>query len=319
MPSLTALLTPIRLLGKHGALAVAASVGLGLAFPAFSALAKPYLQETIIVLLILAFLRVEAAALRETVRRPAILFLGSLWMLVITPFVLFGVAWLFQVPQTYPDMMIILILMSAAPPIMSSPAFAYFLNLNGAISLSVMVLTMLALPLTAPIVTNFLAGQLLPLSPLQMGLQLVGLLVGCWLGSVIIQWLVGKSRIEEAKQEIDGLNVIVMFILAVALMDGVSDHFTADPLFVTAITLISFLVAFFQIGITLFVFAPFGLNSSLPLALATGNRNMGIMVVGIGSQMPDQSWLWFALAQFPIYCLPLILTPVIPPLMKRLN
>jgi BASS family bile acid:Na+ symporter len=39
-------------------------------------------------------------------------------------------------------------------------------------------------------------------------------------------------------------------------------------------------------------------------------RNMGLMLAATGGALPDFTWLYFALAQFPVYLSPLLLTPL---------
>ena len=42
------------------------------------------------------------------------------------------------------------------------------------------------------------------------------------------------------------------------------------------------------------------------IAMATGLRNMGLMVAALGMAIPDTTWLWFAIGQFPIFMMPWI-------------
>ena len=46
------------------------------------------------------------------------------------------------------------------------------------------------------------------------------------------------------------------------------------------------------------------------LGLAAGNRNMGLMLAAAGAAVPDLTWLYFAIAQFPIYLMPAMLKPL---------
>jgi hypothetical protein len=39
-------------------------------------------------------------------------------------------------------------------------------------------------------------------------------------------------------------------------------------------------------------------------------RNMGLMLAATGGALPDFTWLYFALAQFPVYLSPLLFTPL---------
>ena len=43
------------------------------------------------------------------------------------------------------------------------------------------------------------------------------------------------------------------------------------------------------------------------IGILTGNRNMGVMLAATGFAIPPVAWLYFGLAQFPIYLLPVIL------------
>lgn len=317
MTILNILIYPLRRAGEHGALALALSLLIGLAFPTLAAYVKPYLREIIILLLVSSFLRVEPDALRQVTRRPLMIILGTIWLLIAMPFILFGLFIALGLPQSHPDLIVILLLTVTAPPVMSAPAMAYVLGLNGAISLSVMILSMLCVPITAPIITDWLMPDLLPISALQLSGQLAIILMGSWITAQILKIFLKQSHLTRYKTEIDGLNVFLLFFFAVSLMDDVGNHFITQPVFALLMTMATFVLAFFQIGITMLAFAPFGSEKAWPLALSVGNRNMGMMVVAIGSQMPDASWLWFALGQFPIYMLPLILTPILAPKRRR--
>ena len=46
------------------------------------------------------------------------------------------------------------------------------------------------------------------------------------------------------------------------------------------------------------------------IGLIAGNRNIGLMLAATGFMIPDIAWLYFALAQFPIYILPHLLKPI---------
>ncbi len=46
------------------------------------------------------------------------------------------------------------------------------------------------------------------------------------------------------------------------------------------------------------------------IGLIAGNRNIGLMLAATGFAVPDLAWLYFALAQFPIYLLPHLLKPL---------
>jgi BASS family bile acid:Na+ symporter len=43
----------------------------------------------------------------------------------------------------------------------------------------------------------------------------------------------------------------------------------------------------------------------------TSQRNMGLMLAATGGALPDLTWLYFALSQFPIYLSPQMLKPLV--------
>jgi BASS family bile acid:Na+ symporter len=54
-----------------------------------------------------------------------------------------------------------------------------------------------------------------------------------------------------------------------------------------------------------------GRSAALALGLAVGCRNMGLIFAAAGGAAPELAWLYFAVAQFPIYTLPLLLRPIV--------
>ena len=59
-------------LGRHGTGALALMAMVGIALPVLGALLKPLIAASVFLLLVLAFIRVDLAALRGHVRRPAV-------------------------------------------------------------------------------------------------------------------------------------------------------------------------------------------------------------------------------------------------------
>ena len=116
--------------------------------------------------------------------------------------------------------------------------------------------------------------------------------------------------LEAQRERIDGLNVIAFAMFAIAAMDGIPAHFMAAPLLVAALTGLAFLLALGQMVITALVFGRAGGARAFAIGLIAGNRNIGLMLAATGFMVPDVAWLYFALAQFPIYLLPHLLKPL---------
>lgn len=310
MPALALPLSLLAWLGRQGTRAVAISALLGLVLPPLSALFRPLVEEAIFVLLVLAFLRVDPVAVVSHVRRPKLVALSLLWMLIAVPLAVGALLQASGLAALHPDIALAAFIVTAAPPIMSAPAFIALIGLDGALSLALVGGGMLLTPLTAPAIAGLLLGESLPIDALSLGLRLTGLLAASAGLAMLIRRLAGTARVVEAREHIDGLNVLILFIFAVAVMDGVAERFMAAPLFTLAMAALTFAVALTQMGLTLLVFARVRRDQGFVVAHAAGNRNMGLLVAALGGTLPDLAWLYFGLGQLPIYLLPWLLKPL---------
>ena len=115
---------------------------------------------------------------------------------------------------------------------------------------------------------------------------------------------------ERQRERIDGLSVVLLFIFALAVMGGVTLRFLSEPLFVLALVVFSFALALGLTAVTTLVFARAGRERAFALGLACGHRNLGLMLAATGGAVPDLVWLYFGIAQFPIYLVPQLLKPI---------
>ncbi len=300
----------LSLAGRHGTLVAAASVFVGLAIPGLAAACKPYLGEAIVVMLTLAFLRVDPNELFHHFTRPGLVVLATLWAMLLVPTVL-GIGFLaFGLDQSMPGLYFMLVLQMSAPGLMSSPALAALLGLDVALTLATLIVSTAITPLTASLFTHVFLGSALA-SPFGFGLRLFLIIAGCALAAAIIRRVAGPTFIAAQRERIDGLSVIAMFMFAVAAMDGVADHFCSNPLLVIELTALAFALALGLIAVTALVFLRAGRARAFAIGLIAGNRNIGLMLAASGFAVPDVAWLYFALAQFPIYLLPHLLKPLV--------
>jgi hypothetical protein len=297
-------------LGRQGPRAIAVSIFVGLALPPLAALFKPFVTEQIFVLLCLAFLRVEPVALGGHIKRPALVVAATVWTMMVVPF---SLGWLFQslpLAGHMPGLLLALILQTAAPPLMAAPAVAAMLRLDAALTLTLLVLSIIMAPLTAPAFAQLFVGAALDMSALALGLKLFLLLAGAALVAAAVRRFAGRAWVERQHERIDGLNVLVLFAFAVALMDGVAARIIAEPLLVLGLIIFTFALSLAITAVTTLVFTFAGPPRAFTIGLAAGGRNMGLMLAATGGAVPDLTWLYFALAQFPVYLLPQLLLPV---------
>lgn len=298
-------------IGQHGTAALAVSIFAGMALPALSEHLRPYLGVSVFSLLTLAFLRVDGVALKLRLKRPALLLAGLGWMMLAVPLITLGAIQIAGPDRLGPELVLALFISTAAPPVMAAPAFIYLLGLNGTLSLALSVAALIVTPLTAPVIGELMLGDALPLSIGSLARQLSLLLVGAFTVAFLIRRLAGVERIARGGNLISGLNVLLLLIFAISAMDGVAASFASKPAFTLGLTAITFLLAFAQIGLTLALFAPASREDAYAIAHTCGTRNMGLMVAAFGGTLPELTWLWFAVGQFPIYMLPLMLKPFV--------
>jgi hypothetical protein len=165
-------------LGRQGTRAVAALVVIGIVLPPIGALLKPFVTETVFVLLCIAFLRVDVVAFRIYFGRPMIVLAATAWTSLVIP-TLFGAIYLvFGLKDQPPDLFLALVLQAIASPLMAAPAFAALMGLDATLVLCTMVTSTAMLPFTAPLLAYVFIGPSLTLSPLALGLKLFAILAG---------------------------------------------------------------------------------------------------------------------------------------------
>ena len=299
----------LALAGRHGTLLAAASIIVGLCVPPLSAAIKPYLGEVIIAILTLAFLRVDPADLRRHMTWPGLIAASTVWVMLIVPAVLGMLFWSLGLDRSLPGLYFMLVLQMSAPGLMSSPALAALMGLDVGLTLASLIVSSAITPLTASLFTHVFLGTAL-ISPLDFGIKLFLIIAGCALAATIVRRIAGPTFIEAQRERIDGLSVIAMSSFAIAAMDGVVGHFIADPLLVVGLTALAFALALGMIALTALVFLHAGRARALTIGLIAGNRNIGLMLAATGFLVPDIAWLYFALAQLPIYLLPHLLKPL---------
>jgi hypothetical protein len=305
-------------LGRQGTRAIAVCVFLGLAVPQLSALFRPIVAPAIFCLLVLAFLRVEPAALRGEFdrRRLLLLLVATAWIMIVTPLVLGGVYLAVGGGELWSELSLALIMQAAAPPITSAPAFVALLGLDVAFALAALITTTTVTPLTSPFFAALFAGGALPLDAAALALRLAFFLGGSYIVALFIRRVLGNQRVRDWREHIDGLSVIALFVFAVALMGVVTMRFLADPLLVLALTGLSFVITFGLMATTALLFLPVSNERSLALAVSSGTRNMGLMLAA-ATGVSDMVWLYFAVAQFPIYLAPQLLYPLVSRTLRR--
>jgi len=304
-------------LGRQGTRAVAALVLIGIAVPPIDALLKPFVTEAIFILLCIAFLRVDAYALRGHLRRPALVVAATAWTTLVIPTV-FGASCLaLGLDARSPDLLLGLMLQAVASPMMAAPAFAALMGLDATLVLMTLIASTALTPLTAPLFAYVFIGPALTLSPLALGLKLFVILAGSALVGALIRRIAGVAAIDRRKDEINGCNSLVLFVFVAAVMENVAASFLAAPILMIELAVLAFTVFLVLFGLTALVFTWAGRERTLALAFMAAQRNTGLMVAAANGALPDLTWLYFGLCQFPIYLSPQLLKSLVRRLLHR--
>ena len=309
MPILRALRAALAWLGQQGTRALAASIFLGLAVPPLAAYVKPYLGETVFVLLLFSYLRINPIAFGRYLREPGLILVAALWVMVAVPLI-FGTAYaLVGIREAMPALYTIMILQCAITPITSSAAFAALMGLDVAFSLAALIASNALSPITTVAFSYLFLGTSL-FSPIELGVKLFYFFAGAGAVAYGIRRVAGQEWIDRQKEPIDGLNVIAIFVFAIAAMESVPRHVLADPLFALELFVLIVVLTLALIGLSVLVFLLAGLDRGLAIGLLAAFRNIGVVMAALGATLPDLAWFYFAMVQFPIFLLPAALHPL---------
>jgi hypothetical protein len=295
-------------LGRQGARAIAAVVFLAIVVPPLDAVLRPFVTEAIFALLCIAFVRVDTVDLRTHFKKPGLVLAATAWTSLVLPSLIGVGCLLTRLDIRSPDLFLAIMLQAIASPMMAAPAFAAVMGLDATLVLTTLVASTAIMPLTAPLFAYVFVGPALTLPPLALGLKLFAILVGALLVAVATRRFVGLPALLRYSDQINGLNILLVFIFVAAVMEDVAARFAAEPTTMIGLTVFTFALSFAVLGLTALLFARAGRERAFVLGLMASQRNMGLMLAATGGALPDLTWLYFALAQFPIYLSPLLLS-----------
>jgi BASS family bile acid:Na+ symporter len=191
------------------------------------------------------------------------------------------------------------------------------MGLDATLVLVTLVATTAVTPLSAAVFMHLFVGAGSALSPVDLGVRLFLMLAGSALAAALLRRVFGYGMIVRCKDTIDGFNIVILFVFVAAVMSGVAGSLRADPAGVLLLTALAFAVFCAILGATMLLFLRIGKARAFALGFMAAQRNMGVMLAATGGAVPELTWLYFALSQFPIYLSPQILKPLIRRLPER--
>ena len=296
-------------IGRQGPRAIAVLVAIGVSFPPIGARLMPFVTEAIVILLAIAFARVDAGVFRAYVRRPALVIAATTWTVLVVPVVLGTLGRVAGLDVRSADLFLGVMLQAVASPMMVAPALVALIGLDATLVLVTLVLASAVTPLTAPLFAHVFVGSVPGLSPLGLGLKLFTIITVAAGAGLLLRWLVGAAQIRRRKEELDGLNILLSFVFVTAVMQHVLARATHAPARMLALMAGAVGVFLAILSVTTVVFAAAGRDRALALGCMAAQRNMGLMLAATGS-LPEMTLVYFAVAQLPIYLSPLMLKPL---------
>lgn len=290
---------------------LALGVFAGLALPALASSLRPVMSVSIAILLVLSVMRIDLPHVRDLMSRPWVLGFAVFLVLVASP----CAVWLVSgMPSQPSGLVLAVVLMAAAPPITASPAMASLLDLDADLCLLVMVGALFVAPFSISLVAHLLSFSM-TITVWELFFRLLGFVVCCTALGLALRRFVGLQRIRSSKSTLDLVAVMWLLVFAIAIMDGVTARAVEDPARVLGVVLLSFVA-----NIGLFVLSAaatraLGWRKSFGVGLGAANCNMGLLLAVLPRNIDDDIFLYFAIAQIPMYLTPALLKPVV----KRLE
>ncbi len=229
------------------------------------------------------------------------------WTLLVSPIVTALAARMAGLPAPLAQA---LVLWAASPPLISVPAIALLLGLDGALALLVMVTGTFLMPFTLPPLVLGLIGLELGIGILPLMRNLVLFIGGAALVAAALRYLGGAERRRRHAVELSGLSVLILILFAIAIMDGVRDLIVARPQQVLGYALCALFVSLLLQALGFLAFGWLPRIAALTVGLIAGNNNMAVVWANLGSAATPELMLFFAAVQLPIYVLPAALRPV---------
>ncbi|MEX0320500.1 MAG: hypothetical protein AB3N21_21300 [Ruegeria sp.] len=295
----------LAFIARHGKLGLIAGLLAGLALPDLAAKLRPWIPEMVAFLLFLTAFRigpVEAAGGLDALTRTT----GSVLVLqLLLPLGFLVGLRLLGLPLTPLAMAIALVL--AAPSVTGSANFAILLGHDPAPALRLLILGTAALPLTCiPVFWLLPEFGNLPAVLVAAARLLAVILAAAGLGFALRHW--GARQLSELnRRAVDGLTVIALAVIVIALMSAVRPAMTEKPAELAFWLLAAFGINFgTQIAAYLILRAR-NRADAVPTAIVAGNRNFALFFVALPPEATDPLLIFLGCYQFPMYLTPTLL------------
>lgn len=294
-------LTFLGILARHAVPITGAGIFLGLLSPDLAALLRPALEACVVIVMTVAFSRLEWAGLDALRRKRLATTLVVAWVFVAAPVLIWAVGTAIGVAGV---LLAAIVLNAAAAPIVTSVPYCQLLDLDAELAMLVVLITTFLMPLILPAMILVLLGLEVVIDPAvflpRIGLFILLPLALAW----TIRRVVPATRLDAAGATLDGIMVFVLIVFAVGIMDGVTAQILNDPAKGAATLAAVFGVSILLHAVSGLLFWSFGKRTALSVAVTGGSRNLALLLVIVGDTLGPDFALYVALGQLPIYLMP---------------
>lgn len=294
-------------LERRGGVLLIVGLLTGILVQPLATLMKPLVTPAVAVLLIATVLRLDWTQVFQRLRSPLLPAIIVIWIMIGVPLIMWAAVAIVDPPETLKGP---LVLGLSSPVLISLPAFALMMGLDGPLTLVVMVASSLLQPLIQPPLAMALLGIKLDVGMGELMLRLA-ILIG---GSFAIAWLlrstIGVARIRENGKAIGGVGVAMLVVFGIGVMEGILAQILAEPGRVLMFLAAVFIANVGMQALTALIFwtacRNWGMTGreGLTAALTAGNRNMATLVAALGMSGSPDLYLYLACNQFPLYLMP---------------
>ncbi|MEO1549479.1 MAG: hypothetical protein AAFR93_03495 [Pseudomonadota bacterium] len=293
---------PLPWVARQGRWGLVAGLVAGLALPGLAETLRPWLPHMVAGLLFFTGLRIglrQALGVRQDLGE------ASACVLILQlglPLLALGLVHALDLAAT--PLGLVLVLAVSAPSISGAPNFAALMGHDPAPALRLLILGTAIFPLTVlPIF------WLLP----ALGSASAALFATSWLflvifGSIGLGFAARAAHgplSEGQRTSLDGLTVILLAVIVVALMSALGPALTARP-----VELIGWMALAFTLNFGAQILARYVSRhrpNSTALGLVAGNRNLALFLVALPTELTDPLMIFIGCAQLPMYLTPLVL------------
>jgi bile acid:Na+ symporter, BASS family len=307
------MLAPLAAINRRAAPLLAAALFIGIAAPSLASAARPLLGLAVMLLFTTVLLRIDWPRVLVMLRRPVLPAVTLLWLLVVLPV---AAAWAIAPLGLPPALVTVIVLTASSPVLVSVPAFAMLIGLDATLPLVLTVASSFVVPLIQPPLALWLLGIDLPLGVGELMARLAGFMLATGAVALAAYRLAGRARIERWNQPLGGLGVLMLILFGVGVVDGFTAVLVADPLLVLTYVALTIATSVALQLIGALSFWPMGRSVALAAALASGQRNMAILLAVLGDRASPEFLLWLACNQFPIFFFPAAMGPIYRRLLK---